>query len=65
MKKKNFPILIGATLIAISIVSSRFTSAPCFVTGMLTGAGLVLQLIGLLPEEKYQSLRQFKKKLLS
>jgi len=56
---------IGFILTTISIVLNQFTSTPCFITGVLIGAGIMLQLIGLLPEEKYQALRRFKKNILT
>jgi len=58
-------MITGLILITISVILNRFTPLPYPITAVLIGAGFTLLLIGLIPEKKYQALRQLKRKLFT
>jgi len=55
--------IIGLACFSISMGLTQFDPVPAFITGALTGCGLLLIFIGLLPQKTYDALRNWKKKL--
>ena len=58
---------VGLLFVAAYLALGRFVEAQhavlCFVSGVLACAGVCLMLIGLMREERYASIKSFKKKM--
>ena len=62
-------LYLGLSLLAFGIIIRQFTqlndSISCFIMGVGMGASLLLIGISIIPEERYQALQKFKKKLIT
>lgn len=54
---------IGLGVFALYLILYRFTEAPEFILGLLAGAAICFEIIGILPEKAYNSLKAFKKRI--
>lgn len=61
--RKEFTI--GLLLYSLTLCAKYVGPIPEFVTGLLMGLSICLELIGILPQERYMKLKNFKKRSLS
>lgn len=57
MKNMRIEMKIALVLFAINTTARVLVSTPEFISGLLLGLSLFFMVIGLIPEEKYQSLK--------
>lgn len=56
--------IIGLGLISLYLIINHIVHIPDFLSGVILGAGIGLELLGLIPDEKYCRMKEFKKQLL-
>lgn len=56
--------IIGLGLISLYLIINHIVDIPDFLSGLMLGSGIALELLGLVPNDKYKKMKEFKKQLL-
>lgn len=65
MKVMRKEFVLGLGCLALYFLLKNLTNTPILLLGIIAGCGLVLEIIGVLPEKAYLALKGLKKNLFS
>ena len=63
-RKMRIELTVGIGILAVALILRQFTPAPEFALGLLFGLSICLEIIGVLPDKAYNSLKHFKQRVI-